>query len=147
MAGGTLHDHDGEEGITEINIIPLVDIVLVLLIIFMVTAQFLTKPPEPPPGMEVELPKAASGKDISPSLLSLVINKEGTIFLNGKAESADGIDADLKAFLKDKTPAELEAIVAADQGISHGHVIRVIDTLRLLGVDRFAINTKRQDIE
>ena len=47
MAGGTLHDHDGEEGITEINIIPLVDIVLVLLIIFMVTAQFLTKPPEP----------------------------------------------------------------------------------------------------
>ena len=147
MAGGTLHDHDGEEGITEINIIPLVDIVLVLLIIFMVTAQFLTKPPEPPPGMEVELPKAASGEDISPSLLSLVINKEGTIFLNGKAESADGIDADLKAFLKDKTPAELEAIVAADQGISHGHVIRVIDTLRLLGVDRFAINTKRQDIE
>ena len=68
--------------------------------------------------MEVELPKAASGEDISPSLLSLVINKEGTIFLNGKAESADGIDADLKAFLKDKTPAELEAIVAADQGIS-----------------------------
>ncbi len=147
MAGGTLHDHDGEEGITEINIIPLVDIVLVLLIIFMVTAQFLTKPPEPPPGMEVELPKAASGEDISPSLLSLVINKDGKIFLNGKVESAAGIDSDLRDFLKDKKPADLEAIVAADQAISHGHVIQVIDTLRLLGVDRFAINTKRQDIE
>lgn len=147
MAGGTLHDHDGEEGITEINIIPLVDIVLVLLIIFMVTAQFLTKPPEPPPGMEVELPKAASGEDISPSLLSLVINKDGKIFLNGKVESTAGIDSDLRDFLKDKKPADLEAIVAADQGISHGHVIQVIDTLRLLGVDRFAINTKRQDIE
>ena len=147
MAGGTLHDHDGEEGITEINIIPLVDIVLVLLIIFMVTAQFLTKPPEPPPGMEVELPKAASGEDISPSLLSLVINKDGKIFLNGKVESTAGIDSDLRDFLKDKKPADLEAIVAADQGISHGHVIQVIDTLRLLGVDRFAINTKRQDID
>ena len=147
MAGGSLNQMDGEEGINEINIIPLVDIVLVLLIIFMVTAQFLTRPPEPPPGMEVELPKAASGEDISPSLLSLVINKEGQVFLNGKPESEAGIDADLKTFLADKTAAELEAIVAADQEISHGHVIRVIDALRLLGVDRFAINTRRQDIE
>ena len=147
MAGGTLHQHDDEEGINEINIIPLVDIVLVLLIIFMVTAQFLNQPPEPPPGMEIELPKAASSEEISPSLLSLVINKEGKVFLNGEPESKAGIDADLKAFLVGKVPKDLEAIVAADQEISHGHVIRVIDSLRLLGVDRFAINTKSQDIE
>ena len=147
MAGGSLHSQDDEEGINEINIIPLVDIVLVLLIIFMVTAQFLNKPPEPPPGMEIELPKAASSGEISPSLLSLVINKEGQVFLNGEPESKAGIDADLKAFLVGKVPRELEAIVAADQEISHGHVIRVIDSLRLMGVDRFAINTKSQDIE
>ena len=129
MAGGSLNQFDGEEGINEINIIPLVDIVLVLLIVFMVTAQFLTRPPEPAPGMEVVLPKAASGEDISPSLLSLVINKEGQVFLNGEPETEAGIDADLKAFLSDKKAAELEAIVAADQEISHGHVIRVIDAL------------------
>ena len=147
MAGGALKGPNEEEGINEINIIPLVDIVLVLLIIFMVTAQFLTRPPEPPPGMEVELPKAASGEEISPSLLSLVINKKGELFLNGKEESDAGIDADLSVFLKGKNPMELEAIIAADQEISHGDVIRVIDVLRLKGVDRFAINTKSQDIE
>lgn len=147
MAGGASQNHDGEEGITEINIIPLVDIVLVLLIIFMVTAQFLTKPPEPPPGMDVQLPKAASSEDISPSLLSLVINKKGEVFLNGSPESAAGIDQDLKAFLEGKVAGELEAVLAADQDISHGHVIRVIDALRLLGVDKFAINTRRQDID
>ena len=90
---------------------------------------------------------SARALKLSPSLLSLVINKDGKIFLNGKVESTAGIDSDLRDFLKDKKPADLEAIVAADQGISHGHVIQVIDTLRLLGVDRFAINTKRQDIE
>lgn len=147
MAGGTLHSNDEEEGINEINIVPLVDIVLVLLIIFMVTAQFLAKPPESPPGMEVELPKAASSEEISSSLLALVINKEGKIFLNGSPESEAGIEADLKKFLEGKVPADLEAVVAADQEISHGHVIRVIDSLRLMGVDRFAINTRSQDIE
>ena len=144
MAGGANMDDDA---ITGINIVPLVDIVLVLLIIFMVTAEFLKEEEEPPPpGIEVELPSAATGESpVNESLLAVVINKKGELFLNGKPTTEEG----LKAFVAGaKIPAkELEAFIAADKGTSHGMVVQVIDVLRLLGVERFAINTKAQTIE
>lgn len=143
MAGSANFDDDG---INEINIVPLVDIVLVLLIIFMVTAQFLKqKPEEKPPGIEVELPAASTGSALNDSLVSIVINKSGELFLNGKPTTDDAI----KAFVKNasKPAKELETLVAADKGIAHGEVVRVIDFLRELGVERFAINTKPQEIE
>ena len=142
---GTLNDSD-DEGITGINIVPLVDIVLVLLIIFMVTAEFLRpKEEEPPPGIEVELPSAATGNKTNESLLALVLNKEGKVFLNGQPSDEGGI----KAFIASagKPPGELEAFIAADKGISHGDFVKLIDFLRLQGVERFAINTKPQTIE
>ncbi|GMV41192.1 MAG: hypothetical protein AMXMBFR64_29080 [Myxococcales bacterium] len=145
MAGGA--NLDDEEGITGINIVPLVDIVLVLLIIFMVTAEFLREEPEePPPGIEVELPSAATGESPpNKSLLALVINKKGDLFLNGKPTDEGAIQAFIRS--ADKPPKELEAFIAADKGTSHGAVVEVIDFLRLQGVERFAINTKSQTIE
>jgi biopolymer transport protein ExbD len=144
MAGGANLGED--EAITGINIVPLVDIVLVLLIIFMVTAEFLREEPEePPPGIEVELPTAASGENVNEGLLALVINKQGDLFLNGKPAT----EGDVKSFIANagKPPKEIEAFIAADKGISHGDVVGVIDFLRLQGVERFAINTKSQSIE
>ncbi|NUN13170.1 MAG: biopolymer transporter ExbD [Myxococcales bacterium] len=143
MAGSANFDDDG---INEINIVPLVDIVLVLLIIFMVTAQFLKeKPKELPPGIEVELPAAQTGSALNESLVSIVINKSGELFLNGKPTTTDEIKAYIQS--SPKPAKELETLVAADKGISHGDVVRVIDFLRQLGVERFAINTKPQEIE
>lgn len=145
MAGGANQNDD--EAITGINIVPLVDIVLVLLIIFMVTAEFLKEEKEPPPpGIEVELPSAATGESpANESLLAVVINKQGELFLNGKPTTADGI----KQFIAGagKAPKDLEAFIAADKGTSHGLVVEVIDFLRVQGVERFAINTKSQTIE
>ena len=77
MAGGTQNDDD--EPITSINIIPLVDIVLVVLIIFMVTASYIVTP-----AIEVELPKAKTGEPKANTILALVITREGDLFLNNK---------------------------------------------------------------
>ena len=139
-------DANSEEGITEINIVPLVDIVLVLLIIFMVTAQFLAQTEEPDPAIEIELPKAVTGQSPDDkkeqNMISLVISKEGSIFMDGKSADQDAI----KARIAEIGPLKAEVFVAADKEIAHGDVVSLIDRLRHLGVQRFGINTKPQDI-
>jgi len=142
MAGG-FNASESDDGLNEINVVPLVDIVLVLLIIFMVTAQFLVRPPEPPPGMEIELPAAASGEALNESLLAIVINREGDYFLNGEESSLAAIEAHVKA----NDAQKLEAMIAADKGLAHGVVVTLMDRLRLLGVERFGLNTRPQEIE
>lgn len=144
MAGGSIRTDD-DETISEINIIPLVDIVLVLLIIFMVTAQFLRdEPPPPPPAIQVELPSAATGGEVSPGLLTLTINGKGELFQNGELTTLEAVRAWVKA--QPGPPEKIETVLAADKSISHGDVITVIDELRKLGMVKFAINTKAQDI-
>jgi len=139
-------DSNSEDGITDINIVPLVDIVLVLLIIFMVTAQFLAQKDEPDPSIEIELPKAVTAqspnKDKEQNMISLVITKEGNLFMDG--QSAD--QTAIKARITEIGPMKAEVFVAADKDIAHGDVVSLIDRLRLLGVQRFGINTKPQDI-
>jgi biopolymer transport protein ExbD len=146
VAGGTLKSHDDDESISEINIIPLVDIVLVLLIIFMVTAQFLKEepPPPPPPGIEVELPAATTGNELNPSVMSITINKDNLLFLNGERTDNPGLERFVRG--AGKPADQLEAVVAADKRVSHGDVIAVVDFLRTLGVVKFAVNTKPQEI-
>ncbi|MEC9070967.1 MAG: biopolymer transporter ExbD [Myxococcota bacterium] len=145
--GADAHQEDGDEGLNAINVVPLVDIMLVLLIIFMVSTEFVQHELKNriPPNIPVELPTAASAEETEPSLLSLVINKDGVLFLNGE-------EADLKAVqvYVDKMKADgskMQAVIAADERVSHGAVVEVIDSVRLWGIDDFAINTKRQEIE
>src|SRR5215510_7032094 len=77
-AGGYGSDDDSGRMIVDINVTPLVDITLVLLIIFMVTASLIVNP-----GIKVDLPKAASGTEQTKSTLALTLSKEGVLFLNG----------------------------------------------------------------
>src|SRR5687767_425109 len=132
MAGGAQNDDD--EPITSINIIPLVDIVLVVLIIFMVTASYIVTP-----AIEVELPKAATGEPKANTILSLVITREGDLYLNNKQ-----IDLPtLRAYIREnKQERELEAVIAADASVPHGRVVELIDTVKEEGVVKFAINTE-----
>ena len=83
MAGGTLGNNGRSRGIiSEINVTPLVDIMLVLLIIFMVTAVYIVRD-----SLEVKLPEAATGEQQQQSLLSVTIDGKGTMLLNGKPTS------------------------------------------------------------
>ena len=121
--------------ISGINVTPLVDITLVLLIIFMVTATYIVNP-----SIKVDLPKAASGSDQTKTTLLLTLSKDGHQYMNGQA--AD--DGAIVGFINSTLPQspDLQAVIAADRAVSHGQVVHVIDLVKRAGVKRFAINVE-----
>jgi biopolymer transport protein ExbD len=136
MAGASKLDDD--DGINEINVTPLVDVMLVLLVIFLVASVYIVKE-----AVEIELPKAASATDVVDTTLSIVMDKERKLYLNGEAiEEAGLITSVEKAAEKDK---DTQAIIAADHSVSHGDVIRLIDLVRTHGLEKFALNVKRPE--
>jgi biopolymer transport protein ExbD len=137
MAGSTPFDSDDEGGrmITDINVTPLVDIVLVLLIIFMVTTTYIVNP-----SIKVDLPKAASGSDQTRTNLALVLTKDGTLYLNGERSDDGGVTRFIAAELPKN--ADLQAIIAADKVVPHGNVVHLIDLVKRAGVRKFAINVE-----
>jgi biopolymer transport protein TolR len=130
---------DDDDGINEINVTPLVDVMLVLLVIFMVASIYIVKD-----AIEVDLPKAASAGETLDTTLSIVIDREGRLYLNGRP-TPDDIIAETCEKASTKDP-NAQAIIAADQNVKHGDVIRVIDLIRTNGLTRFAINVKATDI-
>ena len=145
MAGGTQNytDDDGGGGmIADINVTPLVDITLVLLIIMMVAAPVIANNPS----IKVELPKAATGDETQKSTLSLTLAKnEGgqggyQLFVNGdKMDEARARDR-----IKDLVGQnrEIQAVIAADKGIAYGDVMHIVDLVKALGVVKFAMATE-----
>jgi len=130
VAGSGIQD---EEIISGINITPMVDIILVLLIIFMVTAAVINDD-----SIKVELPEAATGEETKSSTLGLTIDTEGQWYLNGSATSEEA----LRAFIRSEKAqdAELQAVVSADRAVAHGEVVKLIDVVKQEGVVKFAIN-------
>src|SRR6185312_10840295 len=108
-----------DEPIADINIVPFVDIILVVLIIFMVNTPFIMKP-----SININLPKAGSGEDTTPSELTISISAEGKVSLNGKPSD----EASITAYSHDlavKKP-EIQAIISADKDVTHGRVVGII---------------------
>src|SRR5689334_17269921 len=116
--GGSYNNQD-EEPITGINVTPLVDITLVLLIVFMVTTPLIMKP-----SINVNLPKAASSDQSAPGELSVTITKTGQIFANGETVSEDELKNRTMSLVKTKPDAQ--AMISADKDTPHGAVINVI---------------------
>lgn len=135
MAGpaSKFEDEDAGRMITEINVTPLVDITLVLLIIFMVTTTYIVNP-----SIKVDLPKAVSGSDQTRTTLALTLTKDGQLYLNGDLSDETKVAAQIAAELP-KNP-DLQAIIAADKVVPHGAVVHVIDLVKRAGVRKFAIN-------
>lgn len=123
---------DADEPIAEINIVPFVDIILVILIIFMVTTPLIMKP-----SINVNLPKAASGDQTTPSKLGITITKDGNIMLNGEPSNEESIKAYAEEMVAQKP--EVQAIISADKDVAHGQVVAVIDAVKSGGVKKFAI--------
>jgi biopolymer transport protein ExbD len=130
MAGGVRED---DEMITSINVTPLVDIVLVLLIVLMVTSSYLVNK-----SINVELPKAATGETTTPTL-SISVDVENKIYLDGTVINPDELQARVRAAYQ-KDP-EVKAIISADGRVQHAKVVTIIDTLRREKITKFAINT------
>jgi biopolymer transport protein ExbD len=124
--------YDDDEPITGINVTPLVDIVLVLLVILMVTASYVASRAIP-----VELPRAATGEAL-PGILALTIDRGGAVFVEGEALDEVGLRARVRtARARD---AELRAVISADGRARHAQVVRVVDVLRQEQVTRFALD-------
>ena len=128
---------NSDEPIAEINIVPFVDIILVVLIIFMVTAPVLLKP-----SINVNLPKAGSGDNTTPSELAVAITAKGDVSLNGKPSDEAGL-ATYSKELVGKNP-EVQAIISADKEVSHGKVVTIIDAIKSAGVKKFAITIDKK---
>ena len=135
-------DEGGSQMISDINVTPLVDITLVLLIIFMVTAPMIVNNPS----IKVELPKAASGDETLKSTLALTLQREAaggyTLYANGEKTDETKVREMIPTMLKENK--DLQAIIAADKGIAYGDVVHVVDLVKTLGVHKFALNTDAQ---
>ena len=130
MAGGANTD-SSDDAITGINVTPLVDIVLVLLIIFMVTAKLIVSKSVP-----LDLPKAASGSDIQ-TVFSVVLSADGITQVDGKTLGNDDAIFPLAKAAREKNP-ELRAVIKADNAVPHGRVIHVLDLLKQAQVGKIA---------
>jgi biopolymer transport protein ExbD len=128
---------NGDDLQSEINVVPLVDIILVVLIIFMVTAPMIMKP-----SINVNLPKAASGEATVPSKLNITISTDGKLNLDGKNVE----DAEVQARAADefKKNPDVQAIISADKDVPHGRVVGVLDIVKGAGVKKFAISIDKK---
>jgi biopolymer transport protein ExbD len=133
---GAYHDDDDAPMIVDINVTPLVDIMLVLLIIFMVTATFIVQP-----GLPVQLPKAATGEETGTSTLEIQVAKDGALSMNGARVSEEDLRQSLVAAAAQKP--DLQAIIAADREVAHGDVVHLMDLMRQSGVHKFALSVER----
>ncbi len=132
MAGGAQED-DAE--ITGINVTPLVDIVLVLLIIFMVTANFMVRET-----IEVDVPKVSETKpnETPEGPAMITVNDEAKIFYDGAEVTEQQLREKLAAAVKkDK---DVVAVITAPQSLNYGKVMHVIDMVKGQGVAKFALN-------
>jgi biopolymer transport protein ExbD len=121
-----------EEMISGINITPLVDVVLVLLVVLMVTASYLASHSIP-----VDLPKGATGEAVN-SVLGVSVTRDGAIFLDGQATSDGEFRA--RVHTAHEADSDVRAVIAADGSAAHRSVVHVIDLLRQERVTRFALN-------
>lgn len=142
MAGGAMGGDDDDDLISDINVTPLVDVVLVLLIILMVTATAIVSKTIP-----MELPSASTPEatPTTPTTLGISIDEEGTLYLDREEVTEAQLRERVRA-ARDADP-EVRAIIAGDGRIAYARVVRIIDVLRQLQVTKFAINVAPEDLE
>lgn len=128
-----------DELIVGINVTPLVDVVLVLLVVLMVTATYLASRAIP-----VDLPKGATG-EATESPLAISVDEAGRWFLDGQPIDEVRLRSQVRA-ARARTP-DVRAVIAADGASRHKSVVGVIDLLRKERVTRFAINVDPEDLK
>lgn len=138
MAGGGGFSENDDEGISGINVTPLVDIMLVLLIIFMVTATFIANK-----ALDLKLPEADSAQPMDPNdkPMQFALDKEGKLYLEGNIITLDEVESKIAAE-KAKVPGKtLAAAISADSATPYALVIKIIDVVRKGGIEDFALST------
>jgi len=120
--------------LAEINIIPLVDVVLVLLLIFMLTAPMMYR------GIDVNLPRAAAKPTAVEERMVLTVTKEQGLYLNERRITPSGLEDALREAFRARTDKTL--YLKADAGLSYGSVIEAMDRVRRAGIERLGMVTE-----
>ncbi len=145
MAGGSgggssldSEDADSSGGLmSQINITPFVDVVLVLLVIFMVTAPMLVKDI-----LDIRLPKVSSGSGSLSETLGVAINRNGNILLNGMITDEEQLASKVRDSYK--ANPEVQAVISADVEVAYGKVATVIDIIKSNGIEKFAVQIEKK---
>ena len=127
---GSIGDND-DDTISGINVTPLVDITLVLLIIFIVTAKMIVTPAVP-----LDLPRASQSQELQ-VVFSVVLPTTGPTLVNGAPATDDQAVLQLARAALDKTP-DLRAVINADGAVPHRRVVHTLDLLKSAGIVRIA---------
>lgn len=137
MAGGPMGGGNDDEPIAAINVVPLVDIILVVLIIFMVTAPLVLKPT-----IDINLPKSSSGDESPPTPLNIAVRADGSVSLNGQASTLADVTAFATRMAQEKP--ETAAILQADRSVTLETLTAVIDVVKSAGIKRVAFSIEKK---
>lgn len=138
MGANVRSGSEESEPISAINVTPFVDVVLVLLVIFMITAPALMKD-----SLGIQLPKAVNGDSSAAQSFGLAVTRAGQLLLNGTVSTEDAIISEAKAQLaKNK---DFQVIISADSESLHKDVVRAIDIVKTAGVQKFALQIQRSE--
>ena len=129
MSFGRLERSKGSEPMSEINVTPMVDVMLVLLVIFILTAPLMAS------SIKLDLPKTdAATASEAPKFVALVIDKAGQIFLNDKTIAIDALKASLTRTAVQNPETEVQ--LRADESVPYGKVVEVMGAAQKAGLNR-----------
>jgi biopolymer transport protein ExbD len=123
--------------VSDINIVPFTDVLLVLLVIFMVTTPLIVQGQ-----IQVKLPKAAATAEAKLRPLTVTLTAQGRIFLADQEVTLQDLPALLAPALRARS--EKQVIIQADRAVTHGRVVALMDLARQAGADKLAIATEAQ---
>ena len=119
--------------LAEINIIPLVDVVLVLLLIFMLTAPMMYR------GIDVNLPRAAAKPTAVEERMVLTVTKDRALYLNDKRVPPGGLEGMLRGAFRNRNDKTL--YLKADEALQYGNVVKAMDSVRRAGIEKLGMVT------
>ena len=125
-----------DEPISNINVTPFVDIILVVLIIFMLTSSLILSP-----SITVDLPTASSGSDTEAIDVDVTIFESGDIIFEGSVVSKVRLADSVKNLLKENK--KINTVISADGSVPHGEVVNVMDILKSSGIDKISLSVRK----
>ncbi|MCL1960349.1 MAG: biopolymer transporter ExbD [Desulfovibrionaceae bacterium] len=129
MAFGRLERAKGSEPMSDINVTPLVDVMLVLVVIFIITAPLLAS------SIRLDLPKTdAARQDDAPKSVTVVVDKAGQAFFNDNPVTQEQLGMALREAARTNPATEVQ--LRADQGVSYGRVVEVMGEAQKAGLNR-----------
>ena len=132
MAKASLYQDDDSPPITDINVTPFVDVALVLLVIFLVTARLIVAR-----GIVVDKPKAATGSDVK-TTLRVTVDKAGALYVNGTKATSDA-EASAKIADLAKDMPDSRAVITGDGGAAYRDIMHAIDVVKAAKIQKIAL--------